>query len=250
MIITISGLPGSGKSILARHISKVFNLEYICIGSIFKEIAKKENISVAHLNQIAKKDPSIDKNLDQKQIELKSKDNLVLDSRLGTFFIPKANIKIFVKAPLKTRAQRISQRDKVSFGQALKDTMIRDRAEALRYKKLYWIDFRKLDYNIIFNTDKLTIEQAKTEIIEKINEFLKPKLKVYIKEDDVYCDMLKNLLKSHNIEFESIDINKNKKARISVFRRTNQKNTPIIEYNNRFFIGFDREKIKDFLLLK
>src|SRR3989344_2185245 len=120
MIITISGLPGSGKSILARHISKVFNLEYICIGSIFKEIAKNENISVARLNQIAKKDPSIDKNLDQKQIELKNKDNLVLDSRLSAFFIPNS-IKIFVKANLKTRAQRISQRDKVSFEQALKD---------------------------------------------------------------------------------------------------------------------------------
>lgn len=249
MIITISGLPGSGKSILARHISKVFNLEYICIGSIFKEIAKKENISIAHLNQLAKKDVSIDKNLDQKQIELKNNDNLVLDSRLSAFFIQKADIKIFVKANLKTRAQRISQRDNISFEQALKDTIIRDKAES-RYKKLYAIDFRKLDYNIIFNTDKLTIEQAKTKIIEKINEFLKPKLKVYIKENDVYADMLKNLLKSHNLEFESIDVSKNKKVRLSIFRRTKQKNTPIIEYNNRFFIGFDREKIKDFLLLK
>ena len=45
-----------------------------------------------------------------------------------------------------------------------------------------------------------------------------------IKEDDVYADMLKNLLKSHNLEFESIDISRNKKVRLSIFRRTKQKN--------------------------
>ncbi len=63
-----------------------------------------------------------------------------------------------------------------------------------------------------------------------------------------YSDMLKNLLKYHNIEFENIDISRNEKAKQEMIKKSGQSEiTPVIEVDGQIFIGFDREKIKEVL---
>ena len=61
-----------------------------------REIAAKRGITLLELSKLAETDRSIDKELDNYQIQLgKDEDNFIIDARLGWHFIPDS-IKIFL----------------------------------------------------------------------------------------------------------------------------------------------------------
>ena len=94
MIITISGIAGSGKSTVAKLLAKKLNYKHYSIGDFMRQIAKERKLTLLELSKQAEKDNSIDKELDKKQIELgKTKDNFVIDSRLGFHFCPFGGLK-------------------------------------------------------------------------------------------------------------------------------------------------------------
>ena len=59
------------------------------------------------LSKLAEKDKSIDMELDKKNIELREKDNFVIDGRLTAFFSPYAELKVFLDCDDNIRAERI-----------------------------------------------------------------------------------------------------------------------------------------------
>ena len=73
------------------------------------------------------------------------------------------------------------------------------------------------------------------------------KVKIYAKNNDVYSDMIRNLLKTNNIEFEMIDVSRNKDRFKEMQEISGQSNTPVIQIDDKVFLGFDREKIKEVL---
>src|SRR3989338_7586745 len=98
MIITIAGTPGAGKSSVAKLVAKKLKLKHYSTGDYMRQIALKRNISLMELSKIAEKDKTIDKELDNWQIKSgKTKDNFVIDSRLGFYFIPHS-IKVLLLA--------------------------------------------------------------------------------------------------------------------------------------------------------
>ncbi len=107
MIITISGIAGSGKSTVAKLLAKKLNYKHYSIGDFMRELAKERGTTLLELSKEAEKDKSIDKELDKKQTELgKTKDNFVIDSRLGFHFIRNSK-KIFLEVQLNEAAKRI-----------------------------------------------------------------------------------------------------------------------------------------------
>ena len=106
MIVTISGVAGSGKTTIAKLLAKQLNLDHYSSGDLMRKLAKEKNISLLKLSKIAEKDKSIDKELDQRQIQLgKTKDNFVIDGRLSALFIPNAKYKIFLDCNDDVRAK-------------------------------------------------------------------------------------------------------------------------------------------------
>jgi len=73
------------------------------------------------------------------------------------------------------------------------------------------------------------------------------KVKIYTKNNDVYSDMIRNLLKTNNIEFEMVDVSRNKDRFKEMQEISGQANTPVIQIDDKVFLGFDREKIKEVL---
>lgn len=65
-----------------------------------------------------------------------------------------------------------------------------------------------------------------------------------------YCITLKEFLKEHNIEFEDIDVSKNKEALEEMVEKSNQMGVPVIEIDGKIIVGFDRERITNLLGLK
>ena len=72
-------------------------------------------------------------------------------------------------------------------------------------------------------------------------------LKVYSRNDDPYSDMLKNLLKYYKLPYDNLEVSRNKEALKEMIELSGQATTPVLAVDDKVFIGFDREKIKEIL---
>ncbi|MBU4140227.1 MAG: AAA family ATPase [Euryarchaeota archaeon] len=173
MKITISGPPGSGKSTLSKMLSSKLGLELISMGDIFRKLASDRCMSLDEFGTLAKCNDEIDRKLDEEQKKVaKEKDNIILEGRLSGFLV-EADLKVWLKAPLEIRAERIAKRENKSVSSAIKETSEREECERVRYLNYYDIDIRDLSvYDIVIDSTKLSPEEI-CEIVGKAVECLK-----------------------------------------------------------------------------
>ena len=177
MIITISGKAGSGKSTVAKLLSEKLKLKHYSIGDLMRAMAADKGINLLELNKIAERDKSIDFELDNKLKEMgKAKNNFVVDGRLTAFFIPQADVKVFLETDDEVRAGRIlrdkrQQEKSASLKETIENIRKREESEKKRYKKYYGIDYMdsKL-YNFVIDTTKLNPNEVVRKIIEFVNQ--------------------------------------------------------------------------------
>jgi len=170
MIITISGLPGSGKSTISKLLAKRLKLKRYSLGKIFREEANKHNVDNLTLLELAAIKPSINKLIDKKIKNMIGKRrNFILDSRLSALLYKKAEYHLYLYAPLNVRAGRIAKRDKINYKEALEKNRLRERLERDLYKKQYRFDYTdKKHYNILLDTSKCLPKKCANVIISKI----------------------------------------------------------------------------------
>jgi cytidylate kinase len=175
MIITISGMPGSGKSTVAKLIASKLGMKYYSVGDFMREIAVQRNMSLIDLSKLAETDRRIDEQLDDRQIRMRTEDNFVIDSRLGFHFMPNST-KIFLKVDIKNEAKRIfSQKRKEEHADTLEEieSMIKRRiqSEKLRYNQYYNIDIYDMaNYDLVIDTSNISAEQVADKIVKKIRK--------------------------------------------------------------------------------
>lgn len=159
MLLTISGLPGSGTTTISRLLSEYYSVDIISSGEIFRRLARERGMSLSEFGVMAEADPAIDLEIDQNQKEIAhSYDDIILESRLAGHMaegVPNV-IKVCIKAPRLLRVKRIQKREKVtSFDEVLEKTVEREKSENLRYKKYYEIDIDDLSiYDIVVDSSK------------------------------------------------------------------------------------------------
>ncbi len=177
MIITISGKAGSGKSTIAKQLSSKLGLKHYSVGDVMRAMAAEKGVTLLELNKAAEKDPSIDKELDDRLIMLgKTKNNFIIDGRLTAFFIPHANFRIFLDAGQKTRAERILKAGRSDEKSAtLKETLAqigkREESERKRYRKYYGVDYAdKLLYTHIIDTTQLSVQQVISAVLDFVGK--------------------------------------------------------------------------------
>lgn len=152
MIITVSGLVGSGKTTVARKIAEKLRLRYISAGEVFRQMASEQGVSLEKFSELAERNHSFDREVDRRQNELVGKGNAVVDGRLSGWLF-EADLKIWLKASLEVRARRVAEREKKSFSQALEETKKREKSEVKRYHDIYRIDLYDLSpYDLVINT--------------------------------------------------------------------------------------------------
>lgn len=175
LVITISGLHGVGKSTIAKSISKEFNLRYISAGLLFRKIAKDKKLSLLELSEKAKASPEIDAIIDNMQKEEASKGRVIIDGLISSFICKDfANIKIYIKANLETRINRIAKRDGIFFEKALKETLERENNERERFKKFYGFDINDISiYDLVIDNSFISASSCIKIIKIYINEYIK-----------------------------------------------------------------------------
>ncbi|MBO5547614.1 MAG: AAA family ATPase [Candidatus Methanomethylophilaceae archaeon] len=173
MRITISGPPGSGKSTACSKLSEKLGLEAVIFGKIFRELAAEKNLSLGELGAIAEKDPSIDKMIDSRILDIaRANEDIILESRLSAYMCARNGIpalKIYLDASPDVRMARIGLREGETEEEARAKTIDRQRSEAKRYKMYYDIDIEDLSvYDLIVNTDELDPDQVVEKILEAV----------------------------------------------------------------------------------
>ena len=176
MILSISGLHGTGKSVVAKAIAEQLNKKYYSTGEAFRDLANEKNMSLEEFTLYVDKHPEIDNELDNKIIELAKKGNIVVESQLSGHLLKDiANYKILLSCPIETRVKRMADRDQTTYEEKLKETLLREKSERDRFKILYNIDLGDMEkakkvYDLIIDTGELTIEEVTEKIISEINK--------------------------------------------------------------------------------
>ena len=176
MIITISGFHGTGKSTIAKLLADKLGILYYSTGQAFRDLAKESNMSLEEYTRFVEKHPDIDKELDNKVVEMAKKGRIIIDSQLSGHILKSiANFKVQLICSLEERVKRMAARDETSYGEKFKETVIREKSELERFKKLYDIDLSDKKstlefFDLIIDTEHLTIEEIVNKILTELSE--------------------------------------------------------------------------------
>lgn len=179
MKITINGIPGSGKSTVAKYLAKKLKLKYYGLGEMRRAIAKEKGMTLAEFNKLGEKEAWTDKLVDNFQKKLKKRDNFIADGRLSWYFIPNS-IKIFLTVKPEIGAKRIFKEKRKeekykSIKEELKALKERLKSDVKRYKRYYGVKnvYDLKNYDIIIDTSYLTISQMNKAVLKVINSYKK-----------------------------------------------------------------------------
>jgi len=173
LTITVSGPPGSGTTTISKLLSEKLKLPHIYAGEIFRKEAEKRGMSLSDFSRYCEKHPEIDKELDNYQVEILRKGNVILEGRLSGWLAHLNNIsafKILLKADRETRLDRIIKREGGDREKRRKEMVEREKSEAKRYKEYYGID---IDDESIYDLVIDTSDKSPDEIVNIILSSLK-----------------------------------------------------------------------------
>ena len=177
-IISITGDLGSGKSTVSKLLCEQLNYDHVYTGKIQREIAKRYKMSTLDLNKYAETHPEIDAEIDSTFKSLNDSTDLIVDSRLAWFFIPKS-FKVYLKTNVIVSADRIANdSQRVNEGYSSKEEAVdhiiaRKTSENKRYMDLYGVDCNDLSqFNLIIDTSFIAPEKVVDMILTAYNAWL------------------------------------------------------------------------------
>ncbi len=175
MIISISGLPGSGKSVVAKELARRLGLDHLSAGDFMREMAEERGVTILELSREAETSVAIDHEIDARTRRLgETRDGFVMDSRLAWHFLP-SSVKVFLDVRPDVAAERIygdgrgAERENVDLAATQRAIEERLASERLRYEEYYGVDFLDpANFDLVVDTSERTI----AEVVDTIVEFV------------------------------------------------------------------------------
>jgi radical S-adenosyl methionine domain-containing protein 2 len=162
--ITLSGEVASGKSSVGIEISKLIGYQFISIGNVLRQEANKLNMSIVEYQKNCIKNPEQDKNNDLLfSKECNSKNNIVIDYRLGFLFINKGyNILLKISQTAAINRLKTFQRVNETY-ETLRERNNAFKKQFLSNYKIDYLDER--NYDLVINVENYNSPKEIAEII-------------------------------------------------------------------------------------
>lgn len=165
-IITLSGKPGSGKSSTADKVAEMLGYTRHSSGDMVRQILAQKGLSLAEYNEKARSDHALDDAVDDKLRALRDKKDIVVDSRLGFYWIPES-FKVYLDLDMDVATARIFT-DAVSntarsgagegisgLGDVSKQVRHRMEEERSRFREMYHVDpYDMAHFDFIIDTSR------------------------------------------------------------------------------------------------
>jgi cytidylate kinase len=159
VILTVGGLPGTGTSTLCGLLEKELGLPYVYAGQIFRQEAASRGLSLAELNELALADESVDRALDDRQLELLGQGNVILEGRMSGWLARRQGIDAFtvwLVCDEEERVRRLVARDGGDPGTQGLAMRRRTEQEADRYRRYYDADIEDLSiYDLVLDSTNI-----------------------------------------------------------------------------------------------
>ncbi len=173
--IVISGWPAVGKTTIACKLAEEFDIVMYNGGDILKMLAEEDKgysvkrddwwdtIEAKKFMEERKSDPSFDKKVDDKLIQIVKKGGAVITSYTLPWLVVDESviiIKFWLRGSPENRAKRMANRDGISFAEAERITKLRDEENKRIYYRLYGFRFGEdlTVFDYVLNTDRLSLD--------------------------------------------------------------------------------------------
>lgn len=183
-IITISGKPGSGKSSTADRVAELLEYSRYSSGDFVRGLIKKRRMTLSEFNEMAKHKPELDHEIDEELRRLRDDNDIVVDSRLGFYWIPES-FKVYLWLDPEVAIARIyrdvnlnSTRAQVGEGTASMNEVIdqieeRSSNERERFKKLYGVNpFDTKNFDLIIDTSRHSPQTVALTVFDTYKQWL------------------------------------------------------------------------------
>ncbi|MCA9354989.1 cytidylate kinase family protein [Candidatus Kaiserbacteria bacterium] len=183
-IITLSGKPGSGKSSTADKVAELLNYTRHSSGDMVRRILKKNHMTLEEYNARAETDHSLDAEVDEQLRSLRDQEDIVVDSRLGFYWIPEsfkvyldldldlATARIF-KDTVSNDLRRASEANSTSLNEVSKQVRERMLNEQSRFKQMYGVDpYNKNYFDFIIDTSRQNPQSVAIAVFDAYKEWL------------------------------------------------------------------------------
>lgn len=175
-IITIAGVPGSGKSTTAKMVAEQLEYAHFSSGDLFRSVAAERCLSVAEINACAENQEDIDFQVDQKLRDLgETKSELVIDSRTAFHWIPNS-FKVYLKLETDVASVRVFEQIQTtgrksqtasSIEDVKNDIETRMTSELKRYNKLYNLNYtEEHHYDLVIDTAEYSVDEVARMILQ------------------------------------------------------------------------------------
>ncbi len=164
--ITISGHPGSGTSTLVDAICEIKSWSSLNGGEIFRMEAKNRGLSLSEFGDLCANDFSVDKSLDEilksNMTDINGPD--VMESRLSGWWAHLLEldcVRIWIDVNETVRANRVVDREGISFESALIENSKRTAKDLARYEEMYGLNPEdSTPYTHVIDASGLTKEEV------------------------------------------------------------------------------------------
>jgi cytidylate kinase len=183
-IITLSGKPGSGKSSTADRVAEMLSYTRYSSGDYVRRITHKQKITLQEFNKRAESKPEMDHQIDEQLRKLRDHSDIVIDSRLGFYWIPES-FKVYLDLDNDVAVARIFKdanfntlRSESGEGsQSMDDVMDqveeRMRSERTRFKKLYGVNPYSIEhFDLVIDTARHSPQTVALTIFDSYKKWL------------------------------------------------------------------------------
>lgn len=183
-IITLSGKPGSGKSSTADRVAELLGYTRYSAGDLVRTIVRKQGITLDEFNRKASHNHKLDHDIDEELRNLRNQKDIVIDSRLGFYWIPES-FKVYLDLDMDVATARIfkdtvsnelreySGGEDYSIQEVQKLVQARLDNEKSRFRTLYGVNpYSNANFDLIINTARHSPQTVALTVFDTYKKWL------------------------------------------------------------------------------